>query len=93
MVEAGGAADIVELDQASMGRLSRMDAMQQQEMAKNRLARLAERKRKLEAALARLDAGSYGRCCACHEELEIERLEADPAAVFCAACAEERGLH
>jgi len=92
IAQADNAAGIVELDQSGMGRLSRMDAMQQQEMAKNRQARLAERKRKVDAALGRMDAGSYGMCCQCRDNIEMERLESDPAAVFCAVCAEERGI-
>ena len=32
----------------------------------------------VDAALARLDAGSYGRCTACHQPMSPERLEALP---------------
>lgn len=91
-VQADDAAGTVVLDQSSVGRLSRMDAMQQQEMAKNRQARLAERKRKVDAALDRMAAGKYGLCCQCRDMIETERLESDPAAVFCTACAEERSM-
>lgn len=83
-------AATVELDQSSIGRVSRMDAMQQQALAKGVTERMNLRRRKLEAALARLDAGTYGQCCACQDEIGQERLAADPAAVFCADCADER---
>lgn len=83
-------AATVELDQSSIGRVSRMNAMQQQALAKGVTERLSLRRRKLEAALARLDAGTYGSCCACQEEIGQERLAVDPAAVFCADCADER---
>lgn len=92
--EAGAQADAsaatVMLDQSSVGRLSRMDAMQQQAMAQGIRERVALRKRKLEAALARLEAGRYGLCCECGAALEQKRMDADPAAVFCADCAAER---
>ncbi|WP_313953156.1 TraR/DksA family transcriptional regulator [Accumulibacter sp.] len=88
--QAGRAAATVELDQSSIGRVSRMDALQQQALAKRLLEQLLLRQRKIEAALARINAGSYGLCCACEGDLEPERLGADPAAVFCMACAAER---
>ena len=88
--QAAEAATTVELDQSRVGRLSRMDAMQQQAMAKEVQTRMVNRKRKLEAALARIPAGNYGACCECRDPLDIERLEADPATVFCGDCASER---
>jgi DnaK suppressor protein len=90
IAQAGQAAGTVELDQSSVGRLSRMDALQQQALAKDLLERRKLRQRQLEAALMRVAAGSYGRCCECQEELEPKRLNADPAVVFCAACAAAR---
>lgn len=41
----------------------------------------------VEAALRRLDDGTYGRCASCRELLPIERLEAVPYADVCVACA------
>jgi DnaK suppressor protein len=92
-IDAGGeSAATVELDQTRVGRLSRMDAMQQQAMAQGTRWRLDIRRRKVEAALARITAGTYGLCCECGLRLSDERLSADPAAVFCADCAAEREL-
>lgn len=88
--QAHHSAAPVELDQSSMGRVSRIDALQQQALAQGLMERLVIRKRKIEAALARLDSSTYGLCCACHSDLERERLNADPAAVFCQECAAER---
>lgn len=88
--QARAAASTVVLDQTSIGRVSRMDAMQQQAMAVEMLQRQVVRERKLRAALERLDAGTYGRCCACDAALETGHLAADPAAVFCADCLAER---
>jgi DnaK suppressor protein len=79
----------VELDQSKIGRLSRMDEMQQQAMAAGLRERLLLRKRRLEAALARVDASSYGTCCKCGEDVGLARLLADPGAPFCAICQEE----
>jgi RNA polymerase-binding transcription factor DksA len=40
----------------------------------------------LDAALARLDAGTYGRCEACDEAIDAERLDALPEAELCLGC-------
>ena len=40
----------------------------------------------VDAALARLDAGTYGRCTNCHAEISPERLEALPWAALCIDC-------
>jgi DnaK suppressor protein len=77
----------VELDQQSVGRLSRMDSMQVQEMAKAADARRAMELRRIDAALVRVEAGEYGFCVACGEDIEPGRLEVDPAAPRCAGCA------
>ncbi|MGL1832074.1 TraR/DksA family transcriptional regulator [Rhodocyclaceae bacterium SMB388] len=90
LIEAKQAAGTVVLDQSSVGRLSRMDAMQQQAMAQGIMTRLDVRRRKLQAALARVQSGEFGLCCQCGAELEAERLRHDPSAVFCADCMAER---
>lgn len=82
-----GSRATVELDQQSVGRLSRMDALQGQAMAQ-----ASERQRrtdllKIEAALKRLDEGDYGYCLKCGEEIKEKRLEIDPAAALCVNCA------
>ena len=83
-----GAAQPVELDQTLVGRLSRMDAMQQQEMA------LAARRRRemliqqIEQALKRVDAGDYGYCAICDEAIAEKRLEANPVILTCVSCAQ-----
>jgi RNA polymerase-binding protein DksA len=42
----------------------------------------------IENALHRLDAGRYGVCAACGEDISKERLEARPASAECVDCAE-----
>ena len=44
----------------------------------------------IEAALARVEEGTYGRCEACDEEIPAVRLEAIPYATFCVNCASQR---
>ena len=84
LAEEGNA--VVQLDQSSTGRLSRMDAMQQQAMSGGMIERLKLQNRRLLAALDRMDQGEYGVCCQCHDELPLERLQADVAAPFCIKC-------
>ncbi|MBO6768834.1 MAG: TraR/DksA family transcriptional regulator [Erythrobacter sp.] len=79
--------DTVELQQDSVGRLSRMDAMQQQAMAQaTERRRKAERKR-IAAALARLDQGEWGWCIVCGEQIAERRLAHDPSVATCLKCA------
>jgi DnaK suppressor protein len=79
----------VQLDQTSVGRLSRMDALQQQSMALGLRERLLFRQRRVGAALARMQGQTYGHCCECDVALGYERLGADAAAPFCADCQAE----
>lgn len=77
----------VQLDQQSVGRLSRMDALQVQAMAKAEQVRRDTRLQRVKAALTRLDDGDYGDCLRCGEGIDDKRLDADPAATLCIACA------
>ncbi len=77
----------VTLDQQSVGRLSRMDAMQQQAMAE---AQERSRKRdlvRIEMAERRLADGDYGWCADCGEAIPDKRLAIDPMAEKCVRCA------
>ncbi|PQO21906.1 molecular chaperone DnaK [Rhodobacteraceae bacterium WD3A24] len=77
----------VTLDQQSVGRLSRMDAMQQQAMAKAQAGRRAVMRKRIHAALARIEAGEFGYCEECGEEIPPRRLELDPTLPRCVSCA------
>ncbi len=81
-------AATVELDQSSVGRLSRMDAMQQQAMAQSNRQRADVALRRIDAALRRCDDGSYGLCLECDEAIDPRRLELDPATPLCITCAQ-----
>lgn len=77
----------VELDQASVGRLSRMDAMQMQAMAAAQSRRRKQAAARVKAALERFEKDEYGDCVRCGEEIEARRLDLDPATPLCLACA------
>lgn len=77
----------VELDQTMVGRLSRMDAMQQQEMALANERRRKMQMRRIDQALARIDSGDFGYCAVCDEPIGKKRLELDPAMPSCVDCA------
>lgn len=81
------AANTVELDQARVGRLSRMDALQQQAMARAANQRSEAELQRIEAALVRIRTGEYGFCLKCGEDIPQKRLEVDPAALTCITCA------
>jgi DnaK suppressor protein len=82
-------AAVVELDQSKVGRLSRMDAMQAQAMAKAAERRREETLRRIEAALKRIDNDEYGYCARCDEPINPKRLEFDPTATLCIDCASQ----
>ena len=82
---AGGRAP-VELDQQSVGRLSRMDALQVQAMAQAVGLRREGRLKQIEAALKRIEDGEYGVCLECDVDIPVKRLEIDPAAATCVDC-------
>jgi RNA polymerase-binding protein DksA len=44
----------------------------------------------IDAALARIETGSYGTCEHCAERIPLERLRAVPTATTCIHCSEER---
>ena len=77
----------VTLDQQSVGRVSRMDAMQVQAMAQTVEARRRARLPLIEAALRRLDTGDYGYCTDCGERIPARRLAIDPTIARCVDCA------
>lgn len=81
-------AEPVELDQSKVGRLSRMDAMQAQQMALETKRRRQEQLRKIETALHRIETDDYGYCIQCDEEMDSRRLKVDPSNAKCIKCAD-----
>ena len=77
----------VQLDQQSVGRLSRMDAMQQQAMNIASDSRRQHRYKALMAALKRIETSDYGYCYNCDDVIGAGRLVIDPAVTLCVNCA------
>lgn len=77
----------VTLNPQSVGRLSRMDALQVQAMAQAEEERRQQRLRLITSALSRLDEGEYGYCMSCGVYIPEKRLGIDAAAAQCVDCA------
>jgi DnaK suppressor protein len=80
------ATGTVTLDQSKVGRLSRMDALQAQQMAQETARRRQLQLQKIGSALNRVEAGDYGYCFMCGEEIGEARLNFDPASTRCIGC-------
>lgn len=70
----------------AIGRLTRQDALQQQQMALHARRRLQLQLEQLRGAFARLDAGTYGICPFCTEPIAQARLDLAPETPFCIDC-------
>jgi DnaK suppressor protein len=77
----------IELDQSRMGRLSRIDALQGQQMAQEIERRRQRRLVAIAGALKRIESGEFGHCFVCGEEIAARRLNADPVTTRCIGCA------
>ncbi len=73
-----------------IGRLSRMDAIQQQEMTKASRGTLDVKLRQIHASLEAYRKGDYGDCRSCEEPIGYRRLKARPEAPFCLSCQDTR---
>ena len=80
------ASNVVELDTA-IGRLSRMDAMQDQQMALELRRRQEQQLQRITNALKRISNGTYGPCGRCRKPIAEERLELAPDVFLCVRCA------
>lgn len=80
------ATEAVKLDQTTVGRVSRVDAMQQQSMAVSTREMASQRLKKVKRALQNLDEQCYGYCDGCDEEIAVKRLLAQPEANLCINC-------
>ena len=80
------AAKPVALDQTAVGRVSRIDAIQNQSMTRGLQERDQARAAQIDEALRRMDAGTYGRCAGCGSAIPYERLLVFPEAQACGSC-------
>jgi len=83
---SGDEVAVISPDKA-IGRLSRLDAMQMQEVAKEAQRRREDRITALQNALDRIDTGRFGQCELCKNWIPFDRLEAQPEAIRCGDCA------
>jgi len=86
MEDADAATRPVTLDQQSVGRVSRIDAIQQQQMAIANQQQTSDMLKSIELALQRIDDASYGACLECGEPIAYARLQAQPFAGLCIDC-------
>lgn len=84
--EKDNTADAVKPDNA-IGRLSRVDAMQVQQMSLELRRQREAQLSRLERALRLIENGEYGICPRCEEDIALKRLEASPDVIFCFECA------
>lgn len=85
--QASESSKPVTLDQTMVGRVSRIDAIQQQEMSLAAQRRRQEYLVKINAALQRIENGDFGFCIACDEKIAPARLDLDPTLPSCITCA------
>ena len=76
----------IELDQTAVGRLSRIDSLQNQGLAKNLHEREQVKLALLLEALKRMEAGAYGVCTRCGGQIPFERLFVFPETPECGGC-------
>ena len=79
----------VEASGGTIGRLTRMDAIQVQSMSKLSRSQLDVRLQQINAALRAWDSGHYGRCNRCKGQISFMRLDALPEAPLCLRCQEQ----
>lgn len=80
----------VTLEQDSVGRLSRIDAMQMQAMALAQQRRREGERAAIDAALRRIEEGEYGYCVICGDDIAEARLSNLPSVTSCIECARKK---
>lgn len=78
----------VTLDQQSVGRVSRIDAIQQQQMAVANRDQASAILKQIIASLVRVKNDEYGFCLECGEPIAYARLQVQPYAANCLGCQE-----
>ncbi len=71
----------------AIGRVSRMDAINNKGVNEAALANARDKLRDIEESLARIDTPDFGKCKSCTEEIPTERLMAMPESLYCMRCA------
>ena len=78
----------VDLDEP-IGRLTRMDAIQQQKMSAANRRTHDIRLKQVKQALAAMNSDRYGLCRRCEDPIGFPRLEARPESPYCLDCQDE----
>ena len=76
----------VQLDQQAVGRVSRGDALQQQNMALANLEQCRIRLHEVLHAESKFGVTEYGYCEACDEVINLPRMLARPDSRYCLGC-------
>ena len=76
----------VEPDNA-IGRISRMDAINNQSVTEASLRQAEEKLRNLNRVLSRIDTKDFGICQKCGNEIHIRRIMIRPESLLCVNCA------
>ena len=78
------------LNQTSVGRLSLMEAMEEQKTLLNESRQREMLAEKIEGGLRRIENGNYGNCFYCEGEIDFKRLKANPTHTRCVKCLSEQ---
>lgn len=70
----------------ALGRLTRIDAMQSQQIGKNTLRQVTAQITSIDHALSRMDEPDFGLCAECGETIPLGRLRAMPGVRHCVNC-------
>lgn len=76
----------------SLGRLTRQEMIQEQQVYEHTLRELEIKIKKLMFALQRVESKEYGVCIECQEEIAHARLLLVPQSTHCVTCKQELGL-
>ena len=87
LIAQGRRADQPVSPDKAIGRLTRQDALQQQQMSAALVRRYEQELNRVQSALRAIDAGTYGLCQRCGEPIAAARLNAMPYASQCVRCA------
>jgi len=71
----------------SIGRVSRMDAINNKGVSEAALANARDKIRDIEESLARIDTSDFGKCKSCNAQIPLKRLMAMPESLYCMKCA------
>jgi DnaK suppressor protein len=92
LIDQGRRADAPVAPDKAIGRLTRQDALQQQQMAAELIRRYEQELTRVQRALQAIDDGTYGLCQRCGEPIAPARLHAMPHASLCVPCADLRAV-